>query len=291
MTKKFTKAILRLSNKENHRDIYDLEFDLIESSFLPKWIDRYLLAKQRQDRISEPWAFYNLNNDWSESATVDFLNYHIDACNSFAPGLFSCNLNSIHDQDTLNYIHSVFELHHGKLDKWQNNPLLKQNPKLREHLSHVNQAVHRCESIGGNKKIRIVYFDLPKTETFNCEDYSLFTDEVKFGGLYTLYADVGKNLESLALDNDDHHHDFVPNLHYSVDCVVKFNNNNGIEHQEIYSKFLLDNWQYFENKGYVKNDPRLTTGSIQIAQLNYVNQQQILDNLKNYNYIQDLIVY
>jgi hypothetical protein len=185
----------------------------------------------------------------------------------------------------------VFELHHGKLDEWQTNTLIKQNPKLREHLSHINQTVHRCESLGGSKKIRIVYFDLPKTETFDNEDYSLFTNEVKFGGLYTLYADVGKNLESLALDNDDHHHDFVPNLHYSVDCVVKFNSNTGVENQKVYNEFLLNNWNYFESKGYTKNDPRLTTGSIQIAQLNYINQQQILEDLKNYNYIQDLIVY
>jgi len=291
MTKKFTKAILRLSNKENHKDIYDLDFDLIESKFLPKWIDCYLLAKQRQDRISEPWAFYNLNNDWSESATVDFLNYHINECNNFVPGLFTRTLSDINDQDTLNYIHSVFVLHHGKLDEWQYNPLIKQNPKLREHLSHINHTVHRCESLGGSKKIRVVYYDLPKTKTFNDEDYSLFTNEVKFGGLYTLYANVGKNLESLALDNDDHHDDFVPNLHYSVDCVVKFKNNTGVENQKVYNEFLLNNWTYFESKGYSKNDSTLTTGAIQIAQLNYINQQQILDDLKNYNYIQDLIVY
>lgn len=291
MTKKFTKAILRLSNKENHRDTYDLDFDLIESSFLPKWIDRYLLAKQRQDRISEPWAFYNLNNDWSESATVDFLNYHINACNSLMPGLFMRTLTDINDQDTLNYIHSVFELHHGKLDEWQNNPLFKENSTLREHLSFINQTVHRCESLGKTKKIRIVYFDLPKTEKFNNDDYKLFTNEIKFGGLYTLYADVGKNLESLATDNDDHHHDFVPNLHYSVDCVVRFNNNDGLENQKLYNEFLNENWDYFDHKGYVKNDPRLTTGAIQIAQLNYIDQQQILDDLQNYNYIQDLIVY
>jgi hypothetical protein len=291
MAKKFTKAILRLSNKNNHQDIYDLEFDLIDSSFLLKWVDRYLLAKQRQDNISEPWAFYNLNNDWSESATVDFLNYHINQCNNLVPRLFSQTLSDINDQDTLNYIHSVFELHHGKLDEWQTNSLFIENPKLREHLSFINQTVHRCESLGKIKKIRIVYFDLPKTEKFSDSDYKLFTDQIEFGGLYTLYADVGKNLESLATDNDDHHHDFVPNLHYSVDCVVKFVDNDGIENQKLYNNFLVENWDYFRSKGYVKNDPRLTTGAIQIAQLNYTNKQQILNDLQNYNYIQDLIVY
>lgn len=289
--KSFNRAILRLTNKDNYTDVYDLEFDLIPSSFLPKWIDRYLEAKQRQDTISEPWAFYNLNNEWSPAKIIDFLNYHIDCCNQLSPGMFARKLTNINDQDTLNQIHSVFELHHGKLDEWKSNDLLKDNPKLRDHLSHINQTVHRCESNDSKGRIRIVYFDLPKTETFSLNDYNLFTDAIEFGGLYTIYADVGKNLESLARDNDDYHHDFVPNLHYSVDCAVKFYNDNGIEKKKMYQEFLKNNWQYFANKGYTQNDPRLTTGNIKLAQLRYTSEQKILNDLKNYNRIQDLILY
>ncbi len=289
---KFSKAIVRLSNKNNYADIYDLEFELVQSSFLPKWIDRYLEAKQRQDSISEPWAFYNLNNDWSAEYTVDFLNYHIDCCNAISPGLFEKKLSNIQDQDTLNQIHSVFELHHGKLDQWMTNPLLMRNSKLRDHLSHVNQAVHRCESTDSSKgRIRIVYFDLPKTKTFNNQDYKQFTDSIEFGGLYTLYADVGKNLESLARDNDDHHHDFVPNLHYSVDCVIKFYNQSPDQYKKLYHEFYTSNEKYFLSKGYSRTDPRLTTGSIKLAQLLYDSQTEILSKIKHYNYIQDLILY
>lgn len=291
MTKKFTKAILRLSNKNNYKDIYDLEFNLIDSNFLYKWIDRYLHAKQRQDPISEPWAFYNLNEDWSNETIVNFLNHQINECNKIHPGLFERLLSDINDQDTLNYIHSVFELHHGKLDEWQKNPLFEKNPKLREHLSFINQTVHRCETAGKNKKIRVVYFDLPKTETFTDSDYGLFTNSVDFGGLYTLYADVGKNLESLATDEDDHHHDFVPNLHYSVDCIVAFDNNDGINNEKRYKSFQDENWEYFSSKGYHKNDLRLTTGHIKLGQLVYESEEKILNDLKNYNHIQDLIIY
>lgn len=289
----FTQAILRLSNKDNYADIYDLKFDLIQSSFLPKWIDRYLEAKQRQDPISEPWAFYNLNNDWTPEYTVEFLNYHIDQCNLLSPNMFKHKLLSISDQDTLNQIHSVFELHHGKLDKWMDNPLLKDNTKLREHLSHVNQAVHRCESSNKQRgKIRVVFFDLPKIKKFTELDYSLFTNSIDFGGLYTLYADVGKSLDSLAQDNDGHHHDFVPYLHYSVDCSVKFYDDSGSTVDHLCKKFINENWKYFEKKGYRKDDPVLTsTGAIKLGQLKYISKQQVLDRLKNYNYIQDLILY
>jgi hypothetical protein len=288
----FTQAILRLSNKDSYADVYDLKFDLIQSSFLPKWIDRYLEAKQRQDTISEPWAFYNLNDEWTPEYTIEFLNYHIDQCNHVSPGMFERKLLDINDQDTLNQIHSVFELYHGKLEEWKNSSLLKNNPKLREHLSHVNQAVHRCESAMSNRgRIRIVYFDLPKTKQFVESDYQLFTNRVVFGGLYSLYADVGKPIESLAQDQDDHHHDFVPNLHYSVDCSVKFYDDSGVEKDRLCQEYLEANWEYFANKGYAKNDPTLTTGSIKIGQLRYANRQQMLDRLKSYNHIQDLILY
>jgi hypothetical protein len=206
------------------------------------------------------------------------------------PNLFNRKLIDISDRDTLNYIHSVFELHHGKLDEWLDNPLFKNNPKqLRESLSHINQTVHRCESFDSKKYMRIVYFDLPKTKQFNDEDYQLFTNSYDFGGLYTLYANVGKNLESLAIDNDQHHHDFVPNLHYSVDCVLHLS-----KHQrdvEQIKKYYVDNIEYFNNLGYKENDIRLTTGNIKIAQLQYTNQQEILEQISNYNHIQKMIVF
>ena len=289
----FTKAIVRLTNKDNYSDVYDLEFDLVQSNFLHKWINRYLEAKQCQYNISEPWAFYNLNDQWTPDYTLEFLNYHIEQCNLMSPGMFTRTLGSLDDQDTLNQIHSVFELHHGKLNEWLQNPLLKDNPGLRSHLSHVNQAVHRCEMLDTELKgkLRIVYFDLPKTQVFSNDDYQLFSNQSEFGGMYTLYADVGKNVESLAQDNDDHHHDFVPNLHYSVDCAVKFFDEPAERKDKICQTFVEQNQEYFSSKGYYPGDPRLTTGSIKIAQLIYQSKQEVLARLRDYNHIQDLILY
>lgn len=288
----FEHLIVRLSKKHDYRQTYDLKFKLEKHSFVAKWIDRYLAAQQRQDPISEPWAFYNLNNDWSNEHIIDFINHHIDICNSYVPNMFEKKLENIHDQDTLNYIHSVFEMHHGKIDEWLSNPLFEKNPKeLRESLSHINQTVHRAEST--KSYIRVVYFDLPKDFVFSVEDYALFTDTVDFGGIYTLYADVGKNLESLSQDHDDHHHDFVPNLHYSVDFVIRFfdvNFQQANERKQLYKQFFDNNKDYFESKGYFWGDPRLTTGSIKLAQLTYSDKQQILEEVSQYNNIQGVFL-
>ena len=287
--------IIRLSQKENYSETYDLHFNLIQSSFLPKWIDRLLNAQQRQDPISEPWAFYDCDNRASNVDVQQMLNTQIDFCNSISPGLFDRKLENINDQDCLNYIHSIFELHHGKLDEWLTNPLFNtpQGNELRHALSQINQLVHKCESATRNKspKIRVVWFDLPKTKCYSQNDYTLFTNDIEFGGLYTLYADVGKNLESLASDNDHHVHDFVPNLHYSADFQVRFHDRNGNHIAHRCDRYLQDNWEYFKSKGYSKNDPRLTTGNIKLAQLQFNDRKEILDALSQYDNIQNVLIF
>jgi len=291
----FNNLVVRLSKNDDPTYTYDLIFVLHKGNFLQKWINRMLAAQQRQDPISEPWALYHINDYWSNEYTVEFINQNIQRCNEIYPGMFQRIVTNINNQDDLNYIHGVFELHHGQLDAWKNNPIFSKEHgnELRQCLSHINQTVHRCESnLNKNPRIRVVYFDLPKTEKFTDEDYKEFTNDVEFGGLYTLYADVGKNLESLSRDNDKHHHDFVPNLHYSADFVIKFYNNSGLESTIKYKNFLDENWDYFLKKGYTeKTDPRLTTGSIKLGQLVYTNKDTVLKNMKKFNNIQSAFLY
>lgn len=290
----FRFIIVRLSQKNNHSKTIDLRFKLESNQFVYKWTERYLAAQQRQDPISEPWAFYNLNQDWSEQTIVDFINHHIDVCNSYVPEMFDRKLTSVQDQDTLNYIHSVFEQHHGQIDDWLTNIIFEKHPKqLRESLSHINQTVHRAESHSRNPYIRVVYFDLPKDYSFDAEDYKLFTDCVDFGGIYTLYADVGKNLESLSKDNDCHHHDFVPNLHYSADFAIRFfdvSEQEAKTKKQSYKKFYDEHRDYFEHKGYNWGDPRLTTGAIKLAQLIYTDKEKLLQKISEYNNIQSVFL-
>tara|TARA_R110000772_G_C13191524_1_gene429111 strand:- start:39 stop:908 length:870 start_codon:yes stop_codon:yes gene_type:complete len=285
--------IVRLSDKQDYSKTLDLEFNLIQSDFLPKWIDRFLHAQQRQDVVSEPWAMYNLNDQWTSEYTLEFLNRNIAQCNKISPNMFDRTITDINNQDTLNYLHSVFELYHGQLDTWLENPIFLQGNghELRQCLSHINQTIHRCEGHNKSPKIRVVYFDIPKTMTFTKEDYSLFTDSIDFGGVYTLYADVGKNLESLAVDDDDHHHDFVPNLHYSVDFGIRFHDDDGESKKLLYKNYSDNHVDYLRDKGYTENDPRLTTGAIKLAQLQYKSKQAILNEVSKYNNIQSVFVY
>tara|TARA_Y100000114_G_C11742560_1_gene319792 strand:- start:386 stop:1270 length:885 start_codon:yes stop_codon:yes gene_type:complete len=281
---------VRLSNQNDPTDVFDLTFKFKNHPFVARWQKQFLISQQRQDPISEPWAIYG-NNFWTDQKIVEHINHWMEKCNAIHPGLFDCKLTDRNDQDKLNYIHSIFEKHHGKLDEWISKPMF-QGPKgyeLRDALSKVNQAVHRVEST--SLKIRVVYFDTPKTELFDSQDYQLFTTSKQFGGLYTLYADVGKNLDSLAEDEDDHHHDFVPSLHFSSDFVVRFVDDTGESLDRSVETYLNNNMDVIKSAGYQKGDIRLTPGSIHLADLLYSDRDAIVDKVKMYDNIQSVFLF
>lgn len=287
-------ATIRLSDKKNHKNYFDLKFKLLENKFVPKWVDRVLEAQQKQYPISEPWAMYNLNDDFNGTFIKDNLNRLMKEVDS-EHQLFDLQIDDINDQNLLNKIHAIFEETHGKLDQWKSNPIFENKSEMfRKNLSEINQFVHACESIGGSKKIRIVWFDLPKSKSFDDSDYELFTNKKTFGSLYTLYSDVGKNIESLAEDNDDHHHDVVPNIHYSADCVCYFHDDSEsdvIEMEKKYKEYLTKNEKSLLEKGYTLDDKKLTTGRIELARLDTsLTKKELLKKISNFNHIQSFFL-
>ena len=287
-------ATLRLSKKDDHGNYFDLKFKLLTNKFVPKWVDRVLEAQQNQYPISEPWAMYNLNSDFNDEFIKENINRLINEVDR-EHKLFGIQIEDIKNQDLLNKIHAIFEETHGALDEWKTNPIFKNKSEMfRKNLSEINQLVHACESVGGTPKIRIVWFDLPKTKLFNDSDYKLFTNKRKFGSLYHLYSDVGKNIESLTEDSDDHHHGVVPNLHYSSDCVCYFHEDSEDEvmHMEReQKKYIERNVNYLKEKGYAVDDKRLTTGRIEIARLDSdLTKEELLNRIKNFNHIQSLFL-
>ena len=287
-------ATLRLSKRDHYNDYFDLRFKLLENDFVPKWIDRVIEAQQKQYPISEPWAMYNLNNDLNHEFVKNNLNRLMKEVDK-EHKVFGIQIEDINDQDMLNKIHAIFEETHGGLDQWKNNPIFKnKSPMFRKNLSEINQFVHVCENIGGTPKIRIVWFDLPKTKLFDSNDYDLFTNKRIFGSLYTLYSDVGKNIESLAEDNDDHHHDFVPNLHFSADCVCYLSDDSDEQVRETIKKqkkYIETHKDYLEQKGFMADDKRLTTGRIELARLDSnLTKMELLEKIRNFNHIQSFFL-
>ena len=77
----------------------------------------------------------------------------------------------------------------------------------------------------------------------------------------------------------------------TVYFVIRFNEDDGESKKQMYKNYLDNHIQYFRDKGYSENDPRLTTGAIKIAQLQYKNKQAVLDKVSKYNNVQSVFVY
>lgn len=291
------KVIVRLSQKENFQNTLDLEYDILDNHFTPKWIKAYQRGQHKGNPISNPDRFSGLNSDWNKGKVFDLINERVDQINQMVPGLIDRKLNHPNDQDTLNYLHSFFEKYHGKIDSWLTDPWWQDKPQdLRNIWSDLNIFIHKIESLnrGENPKIEITWYDTPKPERLEPADYKLFTHQYRFGFIYSLYADVGKELTSLTYDQDHHHLDFVPPTTVAADCHLRFHTTSEETVSKIHQdceKFYDQNCDYFVKKGYQKDDYRLVIGSIPLAKLsNPIDPKTLLDRLKLFNWVQNFYI-
>jgi hypothetical protein len=132
-------------------------------------------------------------------------------------------------QNSLNYLHNIFERYHGLLDQqtseyWQQAPVA-----VRQALSELNLAVHRCETVLEGVKPRFVctWFGMPKTKKLDPDQLAQWGEpQIQFGTVYLNYCEIGKTVEDLAHDNDKYIGEdaFRPFGHYSADFHVAFFN-------------------------------------------------------------------
>jgi len=291
------KVIVRLSQKNNFRNTLDLEYDIIENHFTPRWIECYQRGQQRGDTISNPDRFSGLNNEWTQERVFGIINERVDQINHLVPGLIKKKLTDPQDQDTLNYLHSFFERYHGKIDAWLTDPWWQDKPReLRSLWSDLNIYIHKIESLnrGETPNIQITWYDTPKPDRLQKEDYKLFTNNYRFGYIYSLYADVGKDLKDLIHDNDQHHLDFVPPTTVAADCRLTFYNSSEKDLKKIekdYKNYYNQNSEYFISKGYQVDDHRLVIGSIPLARLSQpTDQTALLNQIKSFNWVQNFYI-
>lgn len=283
----------------DHTNTFDLKYRLLDNSFVPKWVERYQYSQSRGDDISTRDQFYGLNDSWTADKVMATINQKVDDINRLVPGLIDRKLHRTDDQDTLNYLHAFFEKYHGKIDQWLTDPWWQDKPKsLRSIWSDLNNYIHRLEgyrNVAPLPRIKVCWYDTPKTQKFSEEDYGLFEAGYRFGVMYALYSDVGKDLLSLAKDNDDHHHDFVPYTYYSADFHLRFHTDDAdtiSDKINACDRYYKRNENYFLSKGYERHDPRLAIGSIPIAELsNPQSESEIMSTLGSFDRIQGVYLY
>jgi hypothetical protein len=259
--------------KINYNNAFDLRYELRNNEFVPRWVKCLQLA-QKQYPIDDPNRFYGFGTiEEQREKSIAMVSHCVDVINEFKP-IIGRKPQSVSDQDTLNYLHSIFEKYHGLLEQQTEAPWDSLPATIRKALADLNVLVHRCESVhqGVFPRHVVTYYGLPKTCKLIKEDYSLFEPYSKFGTVYLNYVEIGKTLEDLAIDNDKYISDdaFKPWHYYSADFNVKFWNDSPDFIEQLNTKidyYYNSHKEFFEAKGYPRNDYRLVRGNLPLADL------------------------
>jgi hypothetical protein len=293
----FKNLYIAYSNSKNPLDTFTLEYRLRDNSVVPKWCQRVEQA-QNKYTIDDPGRFYGFGPIQEQiKDAIAQINRCINTINKFE-SIVDRRLKDINDQDTLNYLHHIFEVYHGLLDQQTHEFWLRAPTQVQRALADLNVLVHRCESVSRQALPRhvVTYYGLPKTEVLDQEDYSLFEDAVSFGTVYLNYVEIGKTLDDLAVDNDQYIGDdaFRPFNHYSADFNVKFwsSDDRQVESNRATIKAYYDaNSEFFKSKKLPWGHPYLASGSIPLADLQYTgNRKELLKELESHQWVREVIL-
>ena len=274
-------------NKGLSIDSFTLTFKLRNQTITEKWCDRLILAQQ-QYSIDDTKRFYGFGSlDIQIADALIRINQCVNVINDHEK-IITRQLTDINDQDTLNYLHHIFETYHGMLDQqthkfWQNCPL-----EVRTALADLNVLVHRCESVSryNNKRHVVTYYGLPKTEILDDNDYQHFTSDIIFGTVYLNYVEIGKTLEDLTFDNDQYISDeaFKPWRHYSADFNVQFWSSETRQVRERHAKikqYYDKHKTFFDERNLPFTHPYLSPGLIPLADIeSELTDQEILEQIE-----------
>jgi hypothetical protein len=254
------------ADPNNPADEVVLNYRLRNTPIAHKWTERVCLAQNSGYPVDDPERFYGFGTlEQQISLALTDMNTLLDKLENFWKIPIGRRLQSVHDQDTLNYLHHIFEVRHGLLGE------KKLNPQFQQHLSALNILVHRCESIqrGANPRHVVTYFGLPKDKTLDSDDYQYFDPNIQFGTVYLNYVEIGKTLEDLMLDDDQYIFSdaFRPFNHYSADFYVPFYNIDGDKLKLDIEHYYVKHKETFDSFGFTWDELSKSIGSIPVADL------------------------
>jgi hypothetical protein len=288
----FKNLVIEYVDPDNHHDVVVAEFVLADNPVAQKWAQKVALAQQ-QYPIDDPGRFYGFGSRESQAAdAIARINHCCTIINRHLP-IVARELTTVHDQDTLNYLHHIFELYHGLLDTQHHNPYWQSAPAaVRCALADLNVLVHRCESVarGAAPRHVITYYGLPKTDQLELSDYEYFTNAYQYGTAYLNYVEIGKTLEDLAYDDDHYIEDdaFRPFRHYSADFNIKFYDTTASQlaaAESVIDSYYCVNQEFFNKRQLLRDHPYLRAGSVPVAHLRSGNS---LDQFEAHQWVKSV---
>jgi hypothetical protein len=274
-------------------DDLTLTYNINDTSIAQRWA-KLLAESVEKYSIDDPERLYGFDTETIErTRAVDAINRCIDIINEYRPNFVERRMTTQLHQDDLNYLHHIFEVYHGMLN--EPHEFFTDAPKEVQHaLGQLNIEVHRCEAMspGSIRKLMprhvVTYYDQPRGQEhrqLQDEDYEEFTDLTEFGTVYLLYVEIGKTLQDLAFDNDQHIGDeaYKPFRHYASDFVIRYFTNSHStwnKNRKIFKKHYDENKEFYDsryNYSHIYNRP----GNIPLAKLQtHMTQEQVVTEIQ-----------
>ena len=275
------------------KDNLELRFRLLDTPVAQLWVE--LMKKKDTWALDHPDRFYGFNSlEQEQQRALAQIQLCIDNINSHCP-IIERTLTDIGDQDTLNYLHNIFEKYHGLLDQQTHDFWINAPESVRKSLAELNLAVHRCESTHRNNRPRIVctWFGMPKTNTMPREYFNQYGHLCPpFGSVCLNYVEIGKTLEDLTQDNDKYISDkaFKPFNYYSADFVVRFFEESLDEISKklkSMKQYYLSHQDFFQSHGITEfNDSKLLPFRLPVAQLvETMSREELLRRIQQQQYV------
>lgn len=251
-----------------------LQFRVLATPVAELWQER--MAQRHAWPLDHPNRFYGFDSTAQEKIrALNDVRRCVDTINQHSY-IIDRVLTTVDDQDTLNYLHNIFERYHGLLDQQHTEYWRTAPESVRQALAELNLAVHRCEGAQGPRRPRLVctWYGQPKQYTLSQTMQQQYgTVNPPWGSVCLNYCEIGKTLSDLARDRDNYIGDdaFRPFSYYSSDFVVRFFES---DQQELDSR--LANMQQYYNahreffvaRGLDQfDDPRLQPLWFPVAQL------------------------
>ena len=273
----------------------ELSFVIGETNIAQRWARKLHFAISKRYKLDDPRRFYGHTSLSKESKdTLKWITECIDTINDHDP-IIERSISRVDDQDTLNYLHSMFEQYHGQLGEptgwFESAP-----DTVQKAIAELNVLVHRCESLVRGAKPRLVctYYRMPKQDCLAWSDYDLMTDHTAFGDLCLNYCEIGKTLEDFWRDQDEYvtAQTFKPFRYFSADFNVRLYELNAEELQEQrtgIAEYYDANREQFESAGIRdRRHPHLKAGTIVVAQLIPEHRDKALTVFAEHSYVSSI---
>ena len=270
-----------------------LQFQIRDTPIAELWVER--MQSRGHYPLDHPDRFYGFGTLAQEQLrAVEYIQKCISTINAHEPLIYRP---FEYTQDCLNYLHNIFEIHHGLLDQQNSDYWSRAPDSVRKALAELNLAVHRCESVasGTNPRLVCTWYGMPKIRQVPLALQDQYSDrQVKFGTVYLNYCEIGKTAEDLANDNDKYisNDAFRPFNHYSADFNVQFRDQDLTSRYGKIQKYIDEHRDFFVAHGITNvYNTQARPIRLPVADLIYDgNRDQLLSDIAVRQWVQQVTI-